>query len=54
MSISDFEIDRGVEVGCVPHVSGKHGESMLRGVAAFFDSLEDIDGKRVAQAMSLA
>jgi len=49
--IGDFEIDRGVEVGCVPQVRGKHGEGVLRGMPAFFDRFERIDGKGMAQAM---
>jgi hypothetical protein len=49
--ISDFEVDRGVEVGGVPQVRGKHGEGMLRGSPAFFDRFESIDGKGMAQAM---
>ena len=32
-------------------ISGKHGEGMLRGMPAFFDGFESIDGKGMAQAM---
>jgi hypothetical protein len=49
--IGDFEVDGGVEKGCVPQVSGQHRESMLRGSPAFFDGLESIDGKGMAQTM---
>ena len=49
--IGDFEIDGGVEKGCVPQVRGKHGECMLRGLPSFFDGFEGVDGKGMAQAM---
>jgi hypothetical protein len=49
--ISDFEVDHGVAVVAVPHIGGKHGESILRGSPSFFDRFEGIDGKGVAQAM---
>ena len=49
--IGDFEVDGGVEVGGVSQVSGKHGECMLRGLPTFFDGLESVDGKGMAQAM---
>ena len=49
--ISDFEIDHGVAVVAVPHIGGKHGESILGGSPSFFDGFEGIDGKGMAQAM---
>ena len=35
----------------MPQVRGKHGEGVLRGMPAFFDRFERIDGKGMAQAM---
>jgi len=49
--IGDFEVDGGVEKGCVPQVRGKHGECMLRRLPPFFDGFEGIDGKGMAQTM---
>jgi len=43
--ISDFEVDHGVAVVAVPHIGGKHGQSILRGSPSFFDGFEGIDGK---------
>ena len=49
--IDNFEVDGGVEKGCVTQVSGQHRKRMLRGLSAFFDGLESINGKGMAQAM---
>jgi len=49
--ISDFEVDHGVAIVAVTHIGGKHGQSILGGLSAFFDGFEGIDGKGMAQAM---
>jgi hypothetical protein len=49
--ISDFEVDHGVAIVAVSHIGGKHGQSILGGLSAFFDGFEGINGKGMAQAM---
>jgi len=49
--IGDFEVDHGVAVVAMPHIGGKHGQSILWGLPMFFDGFEGVDGKGMAQAM---